>query len=254
MHEEVSAPNQALARGLTALRVLVDEGTPVTSTEIARRIGLHQSSASRILATLGDAGFVRKTSAGFTPDFGVLSLASATSQFPLMQRPRPAMEQIAARCAGLSVTLAMLWRGQMIYFLRTTKGAETIDFWWSDFPIHLSAPGLRLLVDLPREQALDVLRDSRRDHGWDGEPDVPATEEGVLDRATNDVAHDVLVLRDWNHANNTGAAIPVESREDHPLALALTGPSDIADDPTLQLWLHDGRRSVEAALREKRRS
>lgn len=242
--------NQALARGLTVLRALVDEGAPVTSTEIARRIGLHQSSASRILATLTDAGFVRKTGGGFAPDYGVLSLASAASQFPLIQRPREAMEQLAARCAPLTVTLGMLWRRRMIYFLRTTKGAETIDFWWSDFPIHISAPGLRLLVDRPREQALEILRDSRRDLGWDaGSATVPATEEGVLDWATKTVAHDVLVVPGWHRPETTSAAIPIDGGDEHPVALALAGRSEVADVSTLQLWLHDGRRAVEAALR-----
>jgi DNA-binding IclR family transcriptional regulator len=251
MGEEVAgaAQNQALARGLEVLRVLVDESGPVTGTEVARRLGLHQSSISRILATLTEVGYVRKTGKGFAPDFGVLSLASATSQFPLIRKPRAAMRQIAASCRGLSPSLGMLWRGQMIYFLRTTEQGDTIDFWWSDYPIHLSAPGLRLLLDLPREEALAILRGSRQRFGWDGEEIVPATEEGVLDLAATSLAHDVIVLNGWLRTGQTGAAIPVETGGDHRVALALSGPSEIADVPTLQLWLHDARRTVEAALR-----
>lgn len=243
--------HQALARGLEVLRVLVDEGGPITGTEIARRVGLHQSSTSRILSTLTEVGYVRRTARGFAPDFGVLSLASATSQFPLIRKPRAVMRKIAAGCGGLSPTLGMLWRNQMIYFLRTSERGETIDFWWSDFPIHLSAPGLRLLLDLPREQALEILRGSRQRFGWGGQPGVvPETEEAVLDLAARNLAHDVIVLRGWNRPGETGAAIPVEVDEDHPVALALTGPSDVADVPTLQLWLHDARRSVEAVVRQ----
>jgi DNA-binding IclR family transcriptional regulator len=256
MREEVagSAQNQALARGLEVLRVLVEESEPVTGTEVARRLGLHQSSISRILATLTEVGYVRKTAKGFAPDFGVLALASATSQFPLIRKPRAAMRKIAASCGGLSPSLGMLWRGQMIYFLRTTEQGDTIDFWWSDFPIHLSAPGLRLLVDLPRDEAVAILRGSRQRFGWGGEDVVPATEEGVLDLAAAGVAHDVLVLDGWHRVGQTAAAIPVEVGGDHRVALALAGPSDIADVPTLQLWLHDARRTVEAALRPSRSS
>ncbi|MEQ4209148.1 helix-turn-helix domain-containing protein [Actinopolymorpha sp. B17G11] len=253
MREEVtgSSQNQALARGLEVLRVLVDESEPVTGTEIARRLGLHQSSISRILATLTEVGYVRKTAKGFAPDFGVLSLASATSQFPLIRKPRAAMKQIAASCGGLSPSLGMLWRGQMIYFLRTTEHGDTIDFWWSDYPIHLSAPGLRLLVDLPREEALAILRGSRQRYGWDGEKGVvPATEEEVLDLAAKNVAHDVIVLTGWFRRGWMGAAIPVEVEGEHRVALALAGPSDVTDLATLQLWLHDARRTVEAALRQ----
>lgn len=251
MREELAgaSSNQALARGLHVLRVLVDEGVPMTATEIGRRFGLHQSSISRILATLTEVGYVRKTpDRRFAPDFGVLSLASATSQFPLIRRPRAAMEDIAATCAGLSVSLCMLWRGQMIYFLRTAKGATTIDYWGDGYPIHLSAPGLRLLADLPDERALGILRGSRERHGWAGTDVVPRTEEEVLAWARGHVAHDVLVVPEWGAPGVVGAAIPVATREDHPVALAFSGPDDIADTATLRLWLHDARRSVEASL------
>lgn len=252
MRDEVagSVQNQALARGLEVLRVLVDETGPVTGTEIARRLGLHQSSISRILATLTELGYVRKTPKGFAPDFGVLSLASATSQFPLIRKPRDAMKQIAASCGGLSPSLGMLWRGQMIYFLRTTERGDTIDFWWSDFPIHLSSAGLRLLLGVPRKDALTILAGSRQRFGWGGEHVVPPSEEAVLDLATENLSHDVLVLPGWNRPGETSAAIPVEVGGDHRVALALSGPSEIADIPTLQLWLHDARRTVEAALRQ----
>jgi len=223
----------------------------VTGTEIARQLGLHQSSVSRILATLSDLGYVRKSPKGFAPDFGVLSLATATSQFPLVQKPRAAMRELAANCRGFSPSLGMLWRGQMIYFLRTTENLDTIDFWWSDYPIHLSAPGLRLLLDLPRDEALEILRESRRRFGWGGEPNVvPRTEEGVLDLAAKNLAHDVVVLDGWLREGHVGAAIPVETEEDQRVALALSGPSDVVDISTLRLWLHNGRRMVEAALRQ----
>ncbi|MFX4271212.1 IclR family transcriptional regulator [Propionibacteriaceae bacterium Y1685] len=255
MHEisPGTSSNQALARGLSVLRTLVDHGEPMTATEIARQFGLHQSSASRILATLGEEGYVRRTSKGrFAPGFGLLALASATTgQFPLINRPRAAMESLATTCAGFNVSLGMLWNGAMTYFLRTSAEVPTIDFWVSDFPIHLSAPGLRLLLDKPEDEALEILRGSRARNGWRGDPTtVPDTEEGVLTWARENLAHDALVLHGWNIAGESGAAIPIDSGKDYDLALAITGKdrSDV-DDATLRLWLHDGRRLVESALR-----
>lgn len=245
--------NQALARGLRVLRVLVEAGEPMTATQIAHQFGLHQSSISRILSTLTEGGYVRKTSKGkFAPGFGLLSLASATTgQFPLINRPRKALETLSRMCVDHTVSLGMLWNGQMTYFLRTSQHASTIDFWASDFPIHLSAPGLRLLLDLPREEAVAVLRHSRAQRGWHGVPDVvPPTEEGVLDWAAEHLAHDALVLRGWHQAHETGAAIPIDTPQGYQVALAITGKDrDDVDDATLRLWLHDGRRLVEAALR-----
>lgn len=249
-----ASSNQALARGLHVLRMLVDSGQPMTATEMAARLGLHQSSISRILATLIEVGYVRKTPKGrFAPDYGLLSLASATSgQFPLVTRPREAMEKLSRLCAGYTVSLCMLWNGQMIYFLRTSQHAPTIDFWASDFPLHLSAPGLRMLNDLPREQALALLRASRERHGWRRDsPIVPETESEVLDWVDNHVAHDVLVLPQWHRVGETGAAIPVDADgEPHPLALSISGADRPGvDEATLRLWLHDGRRLVESSLR-----
>jgi DNA-binding IclR family transcriptional regulator len=230
------------------LRLLVDEGSPMTATEIARRIGVHQSSVSRILATLTQVGYVRKTpDRRFAPDFGVLSLASATTWFPMIRKPRAAMEAIAAAHPDVEVTLCMIWRGEMIYFLRTRHHSGSIDFSMG-FPVQLSAPGLRMLVDLPEEQALEVLRQSRGRYGWPGTDAVPQTEEEVLDWARAHVEHDVLVLPEWGYEGRVGAAIPIKTDEDHPVALALTGPVEAADPATLRLWLHDGRRSVESAL------
>ncbi|MCG5221118.1 helix-turn-helix domain-containing protein [Streptosporangium sp. KLBMP 9127] len=243
-----SSNTSALARGLHVLRELVDEGSPLTATEIARRIGVHQSSVSRILATLTQVGYVRKTSdRRFAPDFGVLSLMSATTWFPLIRKPRAAMEAIASAHPGLDATLCVLWRGEMIYFLRTGGDIGTVDF-GAGFPVHLSAPGLRMLVDLPEDEALEILRQSRHRYGWPGTAAVPATEEDVLAFARVNVEHDVLVLPEWGFAGMVGAAIPVKTDEDHPVALALTGDVRIADPATLRLWLHDARRTVEAAL------
>lgn len=241
----------ALARGLHVLRLLVDEGSPMTATEIARRIGVHQSSVSRILATLIHVGYVRKTpDRRFAPDFGVLSLASATTWFPLIRKPRAAMEEIAAAHPEVEATLCMLWRGEMIYFLRTRHQAGAIDFGMG-FPVHLSAPGLRMLIDLPEDHALEVLRQSRSRYGWSGTGVVPETAEEVLAWARAHVEHDVLVLAEWRSMGHVGAAIPIKTDEDHPVALALTGDLSAADPATLRLWLHDARRIVESALAER---
>lgn len=242
--------NQALARGLHILKVLVDENEPMTATEIARRFGLHQSSISRVLATLTELGYVRKAAnRRFVPDYGVLSLASATSQFPLVRLPRTAMEEIAAAHPGMIVSLCMLWREQMIYFLRTSHSTDTIEFWGPGFPVHLSSPGMRMLSDLPDATALEILTHSRERYGWDGiRPQVPQTERAILTKARKLVSHDVLILDEWFQKDNVGGAIPIETNEEHPVALALTGPRALADDATLRLWLHDARRIIEGTL------
>lgn len=243
-----ASSNQSLARGLHILRMLVDEGRPMTATEIAGRLGLHQSSGSRILATLTDVGYVRKNEHGrFVPDYGVLALASATTRLPLITKPRPVFDRFVIEHPRLSMSMCMLWRDELLYLLRVEHGSTPLTFWSGGFPINLSSPGLRLLVDLPDQDAIDILRASRRRFGWGGLEDVvPTTEEAVLSTARDLVADDVLILDGWQREGRLGGAIQIETTEPHPVALAIVDDDAEPVPPDrLRLLLHQMRREVE---------
>jgi DNA-binding IclR family transcriptional regulator len=250
--DRANGQTKALFHGLEALRLLVEAKRPLTATEIARTIGIHQSSASRILKTLAVAGYVRKADYhSFANDFGVLALgATAIGNFAFAHKPRPAMTAIAAEVEGLSVVLATVWRGEIIYFLRMQRGHEPTIFSAGGFPLHLSSPALRLLLELPEEEALALLRTSRERHGWERPTRaVPATEEKVLERARELLKHDCVVLDRWFMPDLVSAAIPIEAPGEPPAALALSGPSGTAPHETILVWLQHGRREVERALR-----
>src|SRR3954468_19071527 len=103
--------SKALTRGLEILRLLAESNTPLSSTDIARRLGLHQSSASRILKTLSAAGYVRKpTYQSFTVGYGILTLGGrAVQNFPLMTKTRATITAIADQNSDFLITLATLW-------------------------------------------------------------------------------------------------------------------------------------------------
>ena len=243
---------QALTRGLEVLRVVSESRHPITSTEIARRVGLHQSWVSRVLKTLSLAGYVRKPDYhSFAADYGVLTLGgNAQHQFPYMTRPKKAMEAIAERCAGLNVALASLWRGQLIYFMRMQKGHEPVSL-SVGFPLHLSSVAMRLLLDVPKTQALEALKESKRRYGWERTTEqVARTPEEVLEFAKSTLRHDCVVLQGYYQANLLGCAIPVQSPGEPPGALALSGPLEQHRIDDVLLMLQQGRRDVEAAMRE----
>lgn len=241
---------RALARGLEILRLLVEAGAPMSPTELADRVGIHQSSASRILATLVEEGFVRRVSGRrFEPDFGVLTLAAAVTNLPLVRRPRQAMEAAAAQSPGALISLSVLWRGQIIYILRTEHGTETVEFWRAGFPLHQSAPGMRMLLSLPEEQALRWLRASRDRFGWAlGSDATPVDEADALRRAHALLDHDILILDGWFAAGSVGSATLIDTDADYPVALSLTAPRELASDDKIRLWLLEIRRSVEKSL------
>lgn len=252
--ESSGGHTRSLMLGLQVLRHLVESPTPLSATEIARRCGVHQSSASRALATLAAEGYVRKIGyRSFAPDYGVLELAiTASDRFDLVEKPRAAMRAAAELADGLMVSICMLWRHQTIYFLRTTmtaKGGRSITFSGSGFPLHMSSPALLLMLDMPEQQALDLLTYSRERNGWNRPtPQVPATESEVLAAARKCYEHETVLLHNWVEPGHLSAAIRIQTAEEQPTALALAGPDTIAPPETVRLWLHQIRRSVEAAL------
>lgn len=242
--------SKALTRGLEVLRLLSESRVPMTSTEIAKRVGLHQSWVSRVLKTLSAAGYVRKPDYHcFTIDYGALTLGgNALLSVPFMTRPKKAMQELAERCEGMNVALATLWRSQLIYFMRTQKGHEPIPL-AVGFPLHLSSVALRLLVDLPKDEALEILKDSARRYGWERPtPSVPRTSREVLSFARSVLQHDCLVLDGYNRATNLGASIPIEVPGEPRAALAISGPRNVFKTETVLLLLQEGRRAVETAM------
>ena len=236
---------QSLAKGMEILRVLTESDDPVTATELARRSDMHQTLASRLLKTLTTLGYVRKTSAGFLPDYGVLGLAQSVTKFPLVSRLQRTIELLADEHPDYQVNLAMLWRGDITYLLRARAGQHAVTSW--GFPLHVSSAALRMLVEMPRAEAVALLEESRRRRGWSRSDVVPPTEHEVLDWALAHLEHDVLVLDGWHEASVSGA-IPLQTGEDHPTVLAISGNRPRATPTEVAFLLHDARRRVEAVL------
>lgn len=137
---------QSLSRGLTVLRLLARKGE-ATATEIAAELGLHQSSASRMLRSLEREGFVCKPSfRSFALDYGVLVFAGATMEgFPEVAASVSACNRLSAK-TGWNTAAAILREDRLVYIARISGGGNAADFVsTSNFPLHLSSLGLILL-------------------------------------------------------------------------------------------------------------
>lgn len=87
----------ALARGLSVIRALAEEGPPATLAEIARRVGLARATVRRSLITLETLGYVENDGRTFSLTAKVLSLGySYLSSTPLARASKPFLEDIAA--------------------------------------------------------------------------------------------------------------------------------------------------------------
>jgi DNA-binding IclR family transcriptional regulator len=248
--------HSALTHGLEVLRLLAEADGPVTATEIAAKVGLHQSSVSRVLRSLRAAGYVRKPAYhSFGVDLGILTLGgTALRHFGFIHKVLPALQHLAEEARGLQVSLVTLWQGQLIYFARTQRGHEAILLHVGGFPLHMSSSALRLLIDQPAPAALRALAQSRLRYGWSRPTSaVPRSPSAVLAAARKLLRHDCLILDRWQSDTLVSASIRCNEaavEAGWPLVLALSGPGQTLPQDQWLLQLANGRRAVEAALRK----
>ena len=243
--------SQALMRGLEVLRLIAESPAPLSSAEVARRVGLHQSWVSRILKTLIAAGYIKKPSYhSFGADYGILCLGGiASKQFAFTTRPLAALTRQIAAFDGFEFALGCLWDGQIIYFLRTHSSLGVSPPAAGRFPLHQSSIALRILLDLPEREALKALEESKRRYGWDRGNGEPATPAACLRKARSGLADDCLFV-ERRDGSGMGASILINIAGEPLAALALTGTGTLSRE-RVALALHEGRRQVELSMSKK---
>jgi DNA-binding IclR family transcriptional regulator len=128
------------------MKLLAQNGS-MTASALARELGLNQSSVSRLLQSLIQAGFVYKPSfQQFKLDYGILTFAGiALDHFPLVS--------IGAKCCnsihdqyGCAVTVGVLHEEHLLYLALVAEHADSqlrvVN--GLDFPLHISSLGLLL--------------------------------------------------------------------------------------------------------------
>ena len=98
--------NQSLRRAVAILRVLAEQGGPVTTTQVAAAVELPRATAARLLATLADAGLVerREEGAGWVLGYEATRLGRAADPYgALIRRAQPILEQLTAQTGESSV-------------------------------------------------------------------------------------------------------------------------------------------------------
>lgn len=107
---------QSIDRALDIIEVLADCQDGLGVTEIANRVGLHKSTAHRIISTLASRGYINKTEKG-TYRLG-LKLIEAVSCYinslELQTEARPYVAQITSKL-GLTSHLGVLDGDQVVY-------------------------------------------------------------------------------------------------------------------------------------------
>lgn len=149
-----AAGSQTLDRGLRALEVLAEASGPISIARLAEELGVHRSSAYRVLRTLEDHRFVLRDDAGMVklgPRLATLGRSAASS---LQQAALPELGDLANRF-GFTTFIAMLDANEAITLLsiEPTHGhANVAQRPGVRHPITRGAPGYSIEASLSQRE------------------------------------------------------------------------------------------------------
>jgi IclR family acetate operon transcriptional repressor len=236
----------SVARAITLLEELRDSEHGLGVNELARRIGVNASTASRLLATLESAGLVQRDGKGpFRLGLALVTLADRVlSRLDLQALARPVLVELM-ESTGETATLSLPGDREAITVDSAPSRSSVVSMARLGRPsiAHATAVGKVMLAygggPLPRERDL-----------------IPLTDRTITDRA--DLAAEVVAVRERGYATVFGErdvdvnaiAAPVFDRNGALAAiLGLQGPASRLEDPTRLLSvLLEGAAKVTRAL------
>jgi DNA-binding IclR family transcriptional regulator len=154
---------QSADKALAILATFSPERSSLRVSELARELGLHKSTVSRLLAILQARGLVRREGNGFAPGPELARLgALAVSSLPLAQVARQPLGRLA-EVTGETVNLAMRRGEEAVNVLQvqTAHFVGMTDWTGRGAPLHATANGKVLLAfgDGPPPVRLPALTD-----------------------------------------------------------------------------------------------
>lgn len=116
-------PNQSLIEGMHVLQMLVAEGQPVGSREMAQRLGLEPTRVNRLLGTLAFIGLAEQTpERKYRPGPGIHVLAAQSLQGSnLLAAALPHLERLRG-APSLTVALGVRWQTQVCFLFHARPG------------------------------------------------------------------------------------------------------------------------------------
>lgn len=146
---------QSVDRAITVLELLSQRGWSGV-TEIANDLGIHKSTAYRLITTLKDRGLVEQDPATekYRLGFGVVLLASSvTADLDVARCSRPVCDWLAEKTRE-TVTVAVLEGDDAVIIHQSTSDFSALGVDWSGrhTPLHATAAGKVFLNYMPEYQ------------------------------------------------------------------------------------------------------
>lgn len=222
---------QSVDRALTILKLLAADGE-LGVTEIARLLGVHKSTASRLLATLESHGLAEQLPdrGRYRLGVGVLRLAGATrSRLDIVRQSRPVTVPLAAE-VGETVNIVILSGTETLYLdqVAGTSALQIHNWIGRRNPLHATANGRVLLAHAAPAEAEAVLKATATPSGRFR----ALTSHTITDRATLETSLQAVrrdgysIAVDELEIGLTAVAAPIRGGDGSVVAsLSVSGPS-----------------------------
>jgi DNA-binding IclR family transcriptional regulator len=153
---------KVLEKALAVLELFDEQGTELTVTEIGERLGIHKTTAFRIVTVLDEANYLEKAhgSMKYRLGFKLLHLGSLVEGgAELKKRARPILEKLKQECDE-TVHLVILNKGEALYLdkIEGLKTVRVVSRVGMTLPAHCSGVGKVLLAHLPEDRVESIIR------------------------------------------------------------------------------------------------
>lgn len=156
---------RSVAQALRVFDYLEECGSEAGVTEVAEVLGVHKSTASRLLATLRAGGYVARNerTGGYSLGIRIMELANTKlEQFDLRTYARPFLEELAQK-TNETVHLATMEGRSLVYIdkIDTTHTLAMRSKVGYRIPPHCTALGKAILSLLPKEERKHFLENTK---------------------------------------------------------------------------------------------
>jgi DNA-binding IclR family transcriptional regulator len=157
---DASGGVQSVDRAITVLEILAREGSAGVS-EVAAEIGVHKSTAFRLLAALEERDLVEQNvdRGKYQLAFGILRLASSIpARIDLVRQAQPILDDLAAEIDE-TINIAVLRDQYAVNVQQAMASATVVSQNWVGqlTALHATASGKVLLAHMPESRAVAIL-------------------------------------------------------------------------------------------------
>src|SRR5665648_556870 len=219
-------PIKVLDKTFSILDILLQHGSTMHMTEIAKKLGFYPSTTHRILDTLKHWGYVEQDPKSQKYRLGLKLLALGMAklhQMDLVKEATPYLKDLVNQC-NETVHLGVLEEGEVLYLAKeeSSQTIRMISYVGKRAPLHCTSLGKVLLAYLSAEERKKIL----------GEKVLPRltentiTDKGELEKELSKVREQGFALdREENEKDVRCIAAPIRNYQGEVIAaLSISSP------------------------------